>query len=923
MHAGARTALRAAREEADSETRQRKAAEEQAATLKTEYDELKSAMEKEKSGLEASLKQLEKGLDEARSQNTLLHSQVETLGEQVEKKMNESVNNADSQDTDEAYENFRKTFSQDRELIKFLKSEKEMVVAQLDTARRAAEREQATAAVVKRSLDEARAELKVLQELKDSNALSETSKDALTVQKKLESAEEKCKLLADSNAHLREEVEKLSIATKTLETQLNEAKKLAGPSEKRFNDMEVEKAALVSEKESLLREIEDWKGRVQSLVSKFNQVDPQEHALALKKVKTLESEIENLKTEKADALDESKRIRNLTTRVSSQLNQHKTLVESQKKEIQKLTTEKEALSKKAEDKVSAKELEEIKQKLTKLESERASEKVQLKGATDMSEKLRDRLRVFQKQNVELNKKVASLTNELNEAQANLKKQQEATELLQATSTDDGETPAVVPPAKSEAPAKKPEAQQQSAKKKLAMKKRQLEAAKEAAAREAKKVKISENAEVPESTSTGTSEVEQTTKQGPKKKRGGKKRAASPAKPEDAPDTKKKNIGEDVEKKESEPSSQEPVEPKSEAEKPESGLNAEAKPFVPPKKNVEEPKSETKKPAMGRRLSGEKKEMSMKEKLLEKKRKLEAAVKKKEAAAEEARKKQSDTSDDPKQNQPAETEAIEAKKKQLAALASAAAGKASQKQDAKSPATAKPAEDKSPEGEDVPETKPSEDEVEVEEGEEPEKSEEKTEEESKAAPTAFGGVPNPFGSLAGQSNTSKMTFGQPSTGFGSGGASSTGFGASAQSSKPLTFGQAAKTGAPSSSGFGGGFASAATAPQFSFGTSGSITLPIPSQKSPQASMFNAFSKPTGFGAPAATPLPLFGGSQPKDAEKEDESPDAAQQEGTGDGADDVEETEEVEEVEEQEEGEEVEEQEEGEADEDLEEGEADE
>ena len=274
MHSTARSALRATREETESEIRLRKATEEQLELFKSQFSEQRSQWEEEKSSLEISLKQMEKGLTDSRSQNSALHSQLETIGNQVERKISEVADGADEEEVDvAAFVNMRKTVTELREIVKFLRSDKEMIQAQLDSAVRAAERERAAAAVVKRSLDAARAELKVLEDSSAVSAQSSSSGGELSALKeKLATSEDKSRLLGESNTHLREEVDRLNTSVSGMTGELEAAKNSAQPYEKQTQALELEKAALLSEKESLLREIDAWKGRVQSLVSKFNQV---------------------------------------------------------------------------------------------------------------------------------------------------------------------------------------------------------------------------------------------------------------------------------------------------------------------------------------------------------------------------------------------------------------------------------------------------------------------------------------------------------------------------------------------------------------------------------------------------------------------------------------------------------------------------
>ena len=251
------------------------AADEQTAILKSELTQQKALFDDEKAALEDNLAGYKKNLEETRSQNALLHGQLEKIGDQIEKlqgtKTAEVAEGMPAEESPDETGSMQKTVSELREVIKFVRSEKDMVQAQLDTARRAMERQRAAAAVAKRSLDEARAELKVLQENSQAERASEGG-DMGALKEKLRAAEEQSRLLGDSNFHLRGELEKLEAKTSRLTEELDSAKESAQPSEKRSQELEAEKAGLIAEKESLLREINDWKGRVQSLVSKFNQV---------------------------------------------------------------------------------------------------------------------------------------------------------------------------------------------------------------------------------------------------------------------------------------------------------------------------------------------------------------------------------------------------------------------------------------------------------------------------------------------------------------------------------------------------------------------------------------------------------------------------------------------------------------------------
>ena len=240
-------------------------------------EEERNLWEEEKNALGGTIKDLEKSLEDARSQNTLLHSQLATLGDQIEKIQSDKVEAAVASgvegEGEPETETLRKQISELREVIRFMRSEKEMSQAQVDAARRTAEREKAAAAVTKRSLDEARAELKVLRS-QQATARAEVSNDDRNknLAEKLEASNEQLTLLRESNSLLREETDKLQALVTSLQSELADVKASVAPAEKKQKELEVDKAALEAEKASLSRELEAWKGRVHSLVSQFDQV---------------------------------------------------------------------------------------------------------------------------------------------------------------------------------------------------------------------------------------------------------------------------------------------------------------------------------------------------------------------------------------------------------------------------------------------------------------------------------------------------------------------------------------------------------------------------------------------------------------------------------------------------------------------------
>ncbi len=251
-------------------------AESKIENMKAEMASKQEMFDDTKRQLEESIKVLEKKAQDATDQNSILHNQLASMGDKINSIQNDKVNKAlqeqGAEKGDEASEtvsSLRKQVTELREVVNYMRNEREILDTQLQSARLSTERERASSDIIKNSLAEARNELEMIQSKGPSaeidKSLSETSS-------KLKEAENQVLLLRESNKFLREDCDKLEKQLKLLKNEADEAKNAIKPSEEKHHQMEVEKAALVAEKESLMREVDVWKQRVTSLVSKFHQV---------------------------------------------------------------------------------------------------------------------------------------------------------------------------------------------------------------------------------------------------------------------------------------------------------------------------------------------------------------------------------------------------------------------------------------------------------------------------------------------------------------------------------------------------------------------------------------------------------------------------------------------------------------------------
>lgn len=284
-HAAACTKLRAVQEDAEKDILRRREAEERLEMVHMQIEEERKLMEDKKNTFDKTVKDLEKSLEDSRAQIDILHRQLASQGDELEKLQSERMDAATADDapggeTDSGtgdaslrkeIEELHSQRSELREMLRYVRSEHEASKAQADAARHTAEREKATAAVTKHALDEARAELKVAQSSLANASQSDGSREK-DLADKLDAANEQVTLLSESNKLLREDTDKMRVTTSSIQDELATLKSSIAPKEKKTRELESEKAALEAEKASLIRQLEDWEQRMRTVISSTNQV---------------------------------------------------------------------------------------------------------------------------------------------------------------------------------------------------------------------------------------------------------------------------------------------------------------------------------------------------------------------------------------------------------------------------------------------------------------------------------------------------------------------------------------------------------------------------------------------------------------------------------------------------------------------------
>ena len=857
LHSQARSALRSSREEAQAEHERRREVEDKCESLKAELAELHGRVQQETSSSKDSMSALEARLSESTSQNAVLHSQLETLEKIIERQKKEKLDASDvasSLSTAEA-DDLQKLAREQSEIIRFLKSENELIQGQLDSAKRAGDRELASTDMLRRTIDELRAEIVVLRkEVEQSKNPAPPDSSA-----QLKNALDQLSLLRDSNQLQREEAEKYQKGFAELQQQLDAVQKDTAPLLEEKRELESKILSLESEKASLRRDLDAWKGRVETLVSKFNQVDPEEHSKLLKKLEEMTAEKESLNAWKKTTEEENTRIREIARSLNQKLREQKNQFLVQKQELDKTVAEKEVLAKASTESTQvAGERDELTKKVESMTKTLESLKTELAGANSRSEDLRAKLR----QAISTMRDLKAKNKEL-EAKASTVHEKED------TGTTDEAPPSEAPPEVAET---------------LVTRDPPSDSEKHAASSDG--TSTVDLPQVPErgfrfgpspSDSKQQSTMTESTKPVTQAKPESSLRAAAPTfQPKVA--SMESDVSAEETSTEKPQGTKSPVPGQSAGEKMEPESKDPVTKVAVPDSKPSRPPSAVKPPA------SEKKEVSIKEKLLERKRQL-AEMKEKKRKMEEEMAKATTEGDkkviagDQVTKKP-RLEVAESQEESIAEKTSTA--------EPVSEATDVP---KLSEPDDAAPTRKGLDTIEeIREGEEGEaedsameavdttsaSQDEKGEASAESKPAPFGMAPNPFATSA--PAPIAVVFGQSSTIAGGG------FGAVATSGTG-SFGSAPVNPAA----FGGAFlnikppGSSATPPTFSFGSSSTIKLPTPSQNPPAISPFGAFNTPTtSFGSSAPAPAVSLFGAPPPQQPTEEESKTEPSKEGEASG-----------------------------------------
>lgn len=339
----------------------------------TQLNTSESSWDSQKYEYEHEIEQLKSRVDDLSSQNKVLLDQLESLSSRRSQE-----DNGEGGTEVQGDEHLK-------EVINYLKREKEIVDCNYDLCQQEAKRLKQRLDYTQTELDQAKIDLEKERQREDETLRSTTEHEKLIQQLN------ELNVLRESNSQLRANSEYYNKRAQELETQLQESNAKFEPLQSQLREAVAESEA---HQESLKLAQEDnvrWKNRIEQILQKYERIDPQE--------------LQNLKNE-VSSLKES-----ITT-----LEKEKSALNDQLSALQKVSTEKDALEKKLSLLQSSLEKSKSDGNANKAETEKQIAALTSERETAVNEKaeLESKLATTESEYNALNKKFEKLMNESKE-----------------------------------------------------------------------------------------------------------------------------------------------------------------------------------------------------------------------------------------------------------------------------------------------------------------------------------------------------------------------------------------------------------------------------------------------------------------------------------------------------------------------------
>ncbi|KAK3316294.1 hypothetical protein B0H66DRAFT_290306 [Apodospora peruviana] len=331
--------------------------------------------EERRQQLEQEIAEVKARRDDANAQNKLLHQQLESVTAQISS-LQQSRAMADASSDGQPSSAADTATEGLRELNNYLRREKEILEVQYDLKVQEAKRLQQQLQYSQTQLDEAR--LKLDQERRSQ---ADSSRNSLTHKDLMDKLNE-LNLIRESNTTLRNENHRVQAQLRQKTQRIQELESKIQPLEARIGELELDKTFKEVEIKQLQEARDGMQKRIESILSKYGQADPQE-------VEQLKATIAELETERDALIAKAKEAE---TSLETERNNWKTsrerLVEDFKNRFRNVKTARdEAISEKNTLQTS---LNSVNEQLSGVESDLATARQKLSNLEDKNKQLEQR-----------------------------------------------------------------------------------------------------------------------------------------------------------------------------------------------------------------------------------------------------------------------------------------------------------------------------------------------------------------------------------------------------------------------------------------------------------------------------------------------------------------------------------------------------
>ncbi|KAF7594327.1 hypothetical protein BBP40_009562 [Aspergillus hancockii] len=253
----------------------------QADTYKKDLAQKKESWSELKERYESEISELQKRREEVLHQNSLLHSQLENITNQISTLQRDRANIPETENDDEySAPNLEGL----QEVIKFLRREKEIVDVQYHLSTQEGKRLRQQLEYTQSQLDEARLKLE-----QQRRAAVDSEHTALSHNKLMETLNE-LNLFRESSVTLRSQVKQAETALAEKSTRVDQLVQQMEPLETRIRELENVVETKDGEMKLLQADRDRWQQRTQNILQKYDRVDPAEMEGLKEKLETLQKE---------------------------------------------------------------------------------------------------------------------------------------------------------------------------------------------------------------------------------------------------------------------------------------------------------------------------------------------------------------------------------------------------------------------------------------------------------------------------------------------------------------------------------------------------------------------------------------------------------------------------------------------------------